>query len=83
MKSSKLAALRTRRILLRDKMNIPDGFNALLVGDISEVLSHYLELSEPFVKLKISITEEGNYEILIKAMAERIKDVPICLPAPE
>ena len=83
MRKSKECAIRARRILLKDKTQIPDGFNALLVGDVTRLLSHYMELSEPFVKLKISVLEEGNYEIKLVALAERIKEIPICLPAPE
>lgn len=83
MRKSKETAIRARRILLKDKTQIPDGFNALLVGDVTELLSHYVDLGESFVNLKITVLEEGNYEIELRAKAERIKEIPICLPTPE
>ncbi len=79
MKKSKLALMRTKRILFKDKSNIPDGFNALLSADLKETLSHYFELSEPFVKVKISLDDSGKYEIVAVAIGERLHDIPICM----
>ncbi len=83
MKRSKETAIRARRILIKDKTRIPDGFKALLVGDLSSLFAHYFELSEPFVELKIRVDEDGRYLVSAFLRAERLKDVPICLPTLE
>ena len=80
MKKSAEVLERTRKILIKDKLNIPDGFRALLVGDIPSLLSHYFDLVEPFVKIKIEMDCDGNYLISAVCKAERVKEVPFCLP---
>lgn len=71
---------RAREILKKDKLDLSDGFNALLTGDISSLLSHYFTLVNPFAEVKIKVDENGFYLICIKAIAGRVKDVPTCLP---
>ncbi len=71
---------RARNILIKDKLDLPDGFRALLVGDISSLLSHYFELTEPFAKVKIDVDQDGSYIISAVCKAERVKEVPFCLP---
>ena len=80
MKKASESIERARNILIKDKLNLPDGFRALLVGDISSLLSHYFDLVEPFVKMKIEVDLDGNYIISAVCRAERVKEVPFCLP---
>lgn len=70
---------RVRKMLSRDKMMIPDNYKALLVSDITKLLSHYMELEEG-VNLKLTVKEDGGYEVGIIALADRLKDVPTILP---
>lgn len=74
---------RARRILIKDKLCFPDGFIALLTGDISNLLSHYFELTDHFAKVKVSVDDSGEYSILVEGRAVRVKDLPTCLPTLE
>lgn len=70
---------RVKKILRRDKMMLPDNYKALLVSDINKLLSHYMELTASGARLKISVPDEGGFEIGISCYAERLKDVPTVL----
>lgn len=83
MRKSSEASQRARKIIIKDKLNLPDGFRALLVGDISSLFMHYFDLSEPFVKVKIDIDQDGGYIISAVCKAERVKEIPFCLPEVE
>lgn len=70
---------RTKQILKRDKLMLPDNYKALLISDINKLLSHYMQLSPSGAKIRINIPDEGGYEIGICCYAERLKDVPTVL----
>lgn len=77
------ALKRTKSILDRDKMRIPDNYLALLTSEINVLLSQYMDLEGTGAKIRLNLTEEGEYELKIVALADRIKDVPICIPSYE
>ncbi len=71
---------RVKKMLVRDKMMIPDNYKALLTSDVNKLLSHYMELSGAGVTLKLKVLDDGSYELKIFAIIDRLKDVPTILP---
>ena len=71
---------RVKKMLVRDKMMIPDNYKALLTADVNKLLSHYMELNGAGVTLKLKVLDDGSFEIKILALADRLKDVPTVLP---
>lgn len=74
---------RAKSILDRDKMMIPDNYVALLTSELNFLLGQYLELEPMGVKVRFNLTDEGVYEVKVVALAERLKDIPICIPSLE
>ncbi len=74
---------RVKKLLIRDKMMIPDNYKALLTSDVNKLLSHYMELGREGSVLSLKVDESGMYELKLVAFAVRLKDVPTILPAIE
>lgn len=75
------ALKRIKNILDRDKMMIPDNYLALLTSEINILLSQYMDLAGTGAKIRLNLTDSGEYELKVVALADRIKDVPICIPS--
>ncbi|MDR3216943.1 MAG: hypothetical protein LBT55_05965 [Clostridiaceae bacterium] len=65
---------RLEKILLSDKINIPEGFAEIVRRDIESVLSSYFELNR--VRLEI-IPSAAGAEITVSADASRIKTLSV------
>lgn len=65
--------LRLKRVILNDKINMPNGLLEVVKKDINMVLSSYFELDEASFSLSIETDSEGKYEIAIGAKADKIK----------
>lgn len=72
---------RAKSILERDKMMIPDNYLALLTSEINVLLSQYLDLEGVGAKVRLNLNTDGVYELKVLALADRIKDVPVCIPS--
>lgn len=72
---------RAKSILDRDKMMIPDNYLALLTSEINVLLAQYMDLDSVGAKIKLNLTVDGVYELKVVALANRIKDVPVCIPS--
>lgn len=72
---------RAKSILDRDKMMIPDNYLALLTSEINVLLSQYMDLEGVGAKIRLNLTTDGVYELKVIALADRIKDVPVCIPS--
>ena len=77
------ALKRVKNILDRDKMMIPDNYLALLTSEINILLSQYMDLEGTGAKIRLNLTDCGEYELKVVALADRIKDIPICIPSLE
>ena len=75
------ALKRIKNRLDRDKMMIPDNYLALLTSEINILLSQYMDLAGTGAKIRLNLTDSGEYELKVVALADRIKDVPICIPS--
>lgn len=66
---------RLRSVLLRDKIQMSDGYMKAMRNDIARVLSYYMCLSEDGVNAQIDIDENGCYVVKIQAVAQIIKQI--------
>lgn len=65
--------LRLKKVLLNDKINMPNGLIKLIKKDITTILDSYFEFHENNLKIEVDSDTEGLYDISIKAKAQRIK----------
>lgn len=74
MNEGKMAVNRLKNVLLKDKLNMSEGFMRALRNDVGRVLSYYLSLRGDGVEVFIDGTSEG-YTVRIKANADDIKRI--------
>ena len=60
---------RLNRILIQDKLSSPERISEILRKEIAEVLSQYMNVEN--VKVSIHVSNTGEYEVLLKAVASR------------
>ncbi|HHU43315.1 MAG: cell division topological specificity factor MinE [Bacillota bacterium] len=65
--------IRLKRVLLSDKINMPNGLLNLLKKDVYSLLSCYFELDYDTLKITVDSNTKGEYDIMITAKAERVK----------
>lgn len=65
--------IRLKKVLLSDKINMPNGLLQLVKKDITALLKSYFEFDESKMKIEIDSDTEGQYDITISAKAERMK----------
>lgn len=65
--------LRLKKVLLSDKINMPNGFLMVLKKDLKNVLDSYFECNEDSLKIEVDTDTNGEYDICITSKAERIK----------
>lgn len=64
--------IRLKRVLLSDKINMPNGLMALLKKDLLRVFDSYFDINEENLQIEIDTGADG-YDISIKARSQRIK----------
>lgn len=74
MNEGKIAVNRLRSVLLKDKLNMSEGFMRALRNDVGRVLSYYMSLRGDGIEVFIDGTSDG-YTVRIKAIAEDIKQI--------
>lgn len=65
--------VRLKKVLLSDKIHMPNGLIQLIKKDITVLLKSYFEFDEKNMKIEIDSDTEGLYDITIAAKAERVK----------
>ena len=65
--------LRLKKVLLNDKINMPNGLLVIIKKDIENVLSSYFEFDKKTLKIEVDIDSSGKYDVYASAKAERIK----------
>ncbi|MDD4315648.1 MAG: cell division topological specificity factor MinE [Clostridia bacterium] len=65
--------LRLKRILLSDKVNMPSGLIQLLKKDLLKLFDSYFDIKEESLKIEIDSNADGEYDVSIKGVSERIK----------
>ena len=74
MNEGNIAVNRLRSVLLKDKLNMSEGFMRALRNDVGRVLSYYMSLRGDGIEVFIDGTSDG-YTVRIKATAEDIKQI--------
>ncbi len=73
MRPAREMADRMKKMLMRDKIGIDDGFMSALNNDIKRVLDDYFCVDND-VKIQVETTDNGNYSIAINTTANKIKN---------
>ncbi len=74
MNEGKLAVNRLRSVLLKDKLDMSEGFMRAMRNDIGRVLSYYMNLSQDGIEVFIDGADDG-YTVRIKAKASGIRQI--------
>lgn len=74
MNEGRLAANRLKSVLLKDKLNMSEGFMRALKNDLGRVLSYYMNLRADGVEVFIDGEDDG-YTVCIKAAAQGIRQI--------
>lgn len=74
MNEGKMAVNRLRSVLLKDKLDMSEGFMRALKNDIGRVLSYYMRLRADGVEVFID-GADGGYTVRIKANADDIRQI--------
>lgn len=74
MNEGKIAVNRLRSVLLKDKLDMSEGFMRALRNDLGRVLSYYMSLSGDGIEVFID-GADGGYTVRIKANAKGIKQI--------
>ncbi|MBO5925431.1 MAG: cell division topological specificity factor MinE [Clostridia bacterium] len=70
---------RLKTVLLHDKLLLPNNFEEVLKSEISSLLDNYMSVRRDTVDINISVNQDGEYEIVVKAYADRLKNTPIVI----
>ncbi|MBR7159494.1 MAG: cell division topological specificity factor MinE [Clostridia bacterium] len=70
---------RLKTVLLHDKLLLPNNFEEVLKSEISSLLDNYMSVRRDTVYINISVNQDGEYEIVVKAYADRLKNTPIVI----
>jgi septum formation topological specificity factor MinE len=70
---------RLKTVLLHDKLLLPNNFEEVLKSEISSLLDNYMSVRRDSVDINISVNQDGEYEIVVKAYADRLKNTPIVI----
>ncbi len=74
MNEGKIAVNRLRSVLIKDKLNMSEGFMRALRNDVGRVLSYYMSLRGDGVEVFIDGAADG-YTVRIKATADDIRQI--------
>lgn len=74
MNEGMMAVNRLRNVLLKDKLDMSEGFMRALKNDVARVLSYYMCLSGIGIEVFIDGSDNG-YTIRIKADANDIRQI--------
>lgn len=73
MRPAREMANRMKKMLIRDKIGIDDGFMRAVNNDIRRTLDDYFCIVDE-VKIEVEPTDDGNYSLSINATANKIKN---------
>lgn len=74
MNEGRMAVNRLKNVLLKDKLDMSEGFMRALRNDLGRVLSYYMRLRPEGIE--VFIDDAGNgYTVRVKASAEDIRQI--------
>ncbi len=65
--------IRLKKVLLSDKINMPNGLMRLVKKDVMSLLKNYFEFDDNNLVINVISNKEGLYDISIHSTAEKIK----------
>lgn len=74
MNEGRMAVNRLKNVLLKDKLDMSEGFMRALRNDIGRVLSYYMRLRPEGIEVFIDGADNG-YIVRVKASAEDIRQI--------
>ncbi len=75
MNEGKMAVNRLKSVLLKDKLNMSEGFMRALKNDLGRVLSYYMALRQDEGIEVLVESADGGYTVRIKATADGIRQI--------
>lgn len=75
MNEGLIACDRLRGMLIKDKLDMSDGFLSALNNDLVRILSQYFRLKNDNCKIIVDIDSDNNYVVKINTSADFIKHV--------
>ena len=75
MNEGKMAVNRLKSVLLKDKLNMSEGFMRALKNDLGRVLSYYMALRQDEGIEVLVENADGGYTVRIKATADGIRQI--------
>lgn len=75
MKNAEASYQRLKSVLVNDKLSSPSRLCSCLQSEILFLLSSYMDVSKDSVKVDLTLTASGEYEVKIKASAKRLKNL--------
>ena len=74
MNEGRMAVSRLKNVLLKDKLDMSEGFMRALRNDLGRVLSYYMRLRPEGIEVFIDDADNG-YTVRVKASAEDIRQI--------
>lgn len=74
MNEGRMVVNRLKSVLLKDKLDMSEGFMRALRNDLGRVLSYYMRLRPDGIEVFIDGAENG-YTVRVKARAEDIRQI--------
>ena len=74
MNEGRMAVNRLKNVLLKDKLDMSEGFMRALRNDLGRVLSYYMRLRPEGIEVFIDDADNG-YMVRVKASAEDIRQI--------
>lgn len=74
MNEDRMAVNRLKNVLLKDKLDMSEGFMRALRNDLGRVLSYYMRLRPEGIEVFIDDADNG-YTVRVKASAEDIRQI--------
>lgn len=74
MNEGRMAVNRLKNVLLKDKLDMSEGFMRALRNDLGRVLSYYMRLRPEGIEVFIDDADNG-YNVRVKASAEDIRQI--------
>lgn len=74
MNEGRMAVNRLKNVLLKDKLDMSEGFMRALRNDLGRVLSYYMCLRPEGIEVFIDGADNG-YTVRVKASAEDIRQI--------
>lgn len=77
MRKAEETAMRLKKVLLKDKLNVNMEFMSVLESDLYAILENYIAVKQGSLRIRMGLLDNGNYEIKINAECDRVKNLGV------